>query len=177
MRSSIHIFALAVVALAVACVAEARAQEKRVDMRVDQLEMLDAGFYDAAKATVTGATPSVGTVTGTVRELRDVRLSPEPPAASTRVGIGFGVRFRSFGARDEERAILRSVWTIPSPGIVNPKNGNSYLQSAADFATTIGTDHLRGYTFEEPWEVVPGTWTLEIWQGDRKLLQKSFEIK
>jgi hypothetical protein len=173
LRSIIRIFVLASLALALACVADARAQ----DMHVDRLEMVDAGFYDAAKATVTGTTPSAGTVTGTVHELRDVTLSPEPPATSARVGLGFGVRFRAFGARDGERAMLHSVWKIPSPGIVNPNNGNTYLESAADFATTIGTNHLRGYTFEEPWEVVPGTWTLEIWQGDRKLLEKSFEIK
>jgi hypothetical protein len=146
-------------------------------MRVDRLELLDAGFYDAAKTTVTGTTPSAGAVTGSVKELGEVKLSPDPPATSARVGIGFGVRFRSFGARDGERAMLRSVWTIPAPGIANPTNGNTYRQSVAEFATTIGANHVRGYSFDEPWEVVPGTWTLEIWQGDRKLLVKSFEIK
>ena len=173
MRSNLHIPALAIAALVLFCVADARAQ----DMHVDRLELLEAGFYDVAKATVAGTTPAAGTVTGAVQELRDVRLSPAPPAASARVGVGFGVRFRTFGARDGERAMLRSVWKIPPPGIVNPNDGKTYLESAADFATTIGTNHLRGYTFEQPWEVVPGTWTLEIWQGDRKLLEKSFEIK
>jgi len=160
-------------AAVVGCVAGACAQ----DMHVDRLELLDAGFYDAAKATVTGTTPAVGTVTGAVQELRDVTLSPTTAATAARVGIGFGVRFRSFGARDGERAMLRSVWKIPAPGIVNPNDGKTYLESSADFPTTIGSNHLRGYTFEQPWEIVPGTWTLEIWQGDRKLLEKSFEIK
>jgi hypothetical protein len=172
-RSNIRIFVLAIVAVAAASLAEARAQ----DMRVDRLELREAGFYDVAKATVTGTTQAAGTVTGAVQELRDVTLSPQPPATSARVGVGFGVRFRSFGARDGERAMLRSVWKIPAPGIVNPNDGKTYLESAADFATTIGSNHLRGYTFEQPWEIVPGTWTLEIWQGDRKLLEKSFEVR
>ena len=171
MRCKIHLFAL--VALVFACGAAAQAQ----DMRVDRLELLDAGFYETAKTTVTGTTPSAGAVTGTVKELGEVKLSPEAPESSARVGIGFGVRFRSFGARDGERAVLRSVWEIPAPGIVNPTNSNTFRQSVAEFTTTIGTNHVRGYSFDEPWEVVPGTWTLEIWQGDRKLLEKSFEIK
>ena len=171
MRSKIHV--IVALALAAAGVSAVRAQ----DMRVDRLELLDAGFYDTAKTTVTGTTPSAGAVTGSVKELGEVKLSPEPPATSARVGIGFGVRFRSFGARDGERAMLRSVWTIPEPGVANPTNGNTYRQSVAEFATTIGTNHVRGYSFDEPWEVVPGAWTLEIWQGDRKLLEKSFEIK
>jgi hypothetical protein len=170
-RLKTNIFVL--VALVCACGAAARAQ----DMRVDRLELIGAGFYDTAKTTVTGSTQAAGAVTGSVKELSEVKLSPEPSASSARVGIGFGVRFRSFGARDGERAVLRSVWQIPEPGIVNPNDGKTYRQSVAEFDTTIGTDHVRGYSFDEPWEVVPGTWTLEIWQGDRKLLEKSFEIK
>jgi hypothetical protein len=172
-RSIIHSLALAIAAVALTARIGAHAQ----DMHVDRLEMLDAGFYDAAKATVTGTTPAAGTVTGAVQELRDIKLSAAPPAPSARVGLGFGVRFRSSGARDGERAMLHSVWKIPAPGIVNPNDGKTYLQSTADFPTTIGSTHVRGYTFEQPWEIVPGTWTLEIWQGDRKLLEKSFEIK
>jgi hypothetical protein len=153
--------------------ASARAQ----DMRVDRLEIVDVGFFDSAHVKVTGATAAEGAVTGAVQRLGALQLLPEPPANSARVGIGFGVRFRSFGERDGERAMLRSVWKIPEPGIVNPTNHTTYRQSVADFPTVIGTSHWRGYGFDEPWEVVPGTWTLEIWQGDRKLLEKSFEIK
>ncbi len=173
MRSRIHAFALMSVAVVAAFAAAARAQ----DMRIDRLELVDSGFYDAGNTKVSATTPSAGTVTGVVQELRDVKLLPEPPASAAKVGIGFGVRFRSFGERNGERAMLRSVWTIPEPGIVNPTNGTTYRESVSEFATTIGTDHLRGYAFEQPWEVVPGTWTLQIWQGDRKLLEKSFEIK
>jgi hypothetical protein len=96
--------------------ASARAQ----DMRVDRLEIVDVGFFDSAHVKVTGATAAEGAVTGAVQRLGALQLLPEPPANSARVGIGFGVRFRSFGERDGERAMLRSVWKIPEPVIVNP---------------------------------------------------------
>jgi len=170
LRSNFHAVALASLAL---IAAPARAQ----DARIDRLEIVDSGFYDNTKTPVTGTTPSAGTVTGTVNQIGDLALLAEPPATSARVGIGFGVRFHSFGERDGERAMLRSVWKIPAPGIVNPANGNAYRQSVSDFPTTIGTNHWRGYGFDEPWEVVPGEWAIEIWQGDRKLLEKSFTIR
>ena len=173
LRSKLHISVLGSLALIIALAAPVRAQ----DARIDRLELVESGFYDTTKATVTGTTPSAGAVTGAVNQIGDVALLAAPPEASARVGIGFGVRFRSFGERDGERAMLRSVWQIPPPGIVNPANGNTYRQSVSDFATTIGTNHWRGYGFDAAWEVVPGTWTVEIWQGDRKLLEKSFEIK
>ena len=173
MRRNLHTLLLMSLAFLVVFVAAARAQ----DMRVDKIEIVESGFYDSTTATVTGTTPSTATVTGAVNELGDLKLLAPPPATSARVGIGFGVWFRPIGARDGERAMLRSVWQIPAPGIVNPTNGNTFHQSVSEFPVTIGGKHWRGYSFEEPWEVVPGTWTLEIWQGDRKLLEKSFEIK
>ena len=173
MRSGIHALALITFALVGVLALPARAQ----DMQVDRLEVVESGFYDTAKTTVTGAAPAAGAVAGSVQEVREVTLLAESPATTARVGIGFGVRSRSYGARDGERAMLRAVWKIPPPGIVNPSNGSTFHESVADFTTRIGTSHMRGYSFDEAWEVVPGTWTVEIWQGDRKLLEKSFEIK
>lgn len=173
LRSNFHIVALGSLAVVLALAAQARAQ----DARIDRLEIVEAGFYDSTKVEVTGSSAAAAAATGTVQEVKGVTVMPEPPAVSARVGIGFGVRFRSFGERDGERAMLRSVWKIPAPGIVNPTNHNTYRQSVSDFPTTIGTNHWRGYGFDDAWEVVPGTWTLEIWQGDRKLLEKSFAIK
>ena len=46
-----------------------------------------------------------------------------------------------------------------------------------EFTTQIGTDYLDGYGFNEPWEIVKGTWTQQIWYGDRKLLERSFVIR
>jgi hypothetical protein len=36
--------------------------------------------------------------------------------------------------------------------------------------------HWGGNGFNQPWEVVPGTWEIEIWQGDRMLLEHRFTI-
>lgn len=32
------------------------------------------------------------------------------------------------------------------------------------------------YGFDDPWELVPGTWTIELWHGDRKLATQSFTV-
>src|ERR1700680_3599593 len=86
----ILITALAVI---IAFAVEARAQETRID----RLEIVESGFYDKTQVKVTGSTPAPGTAFGRVDQLGDFSLLKEPPAVSARVGIGFGVRFRSFG--------------------------------------------------------------------------------
>ena len=153
-----------------------RAEEAPNEARIDRLELLASGFYDTTQANVTGSSPAAGSSAGVVHTLGTIALLPAPPAVSARIGIGFGVRFRSFGENDGASAPLRSVWRIPAPGIHNPNTGNTYRQSVADFTTTIGDTQWRGYGFDDPWEVVPGVWTIEIWQGERKLLEQSFTV-
>jgi hypothetical protein len=170
-RSQRVVRSLAVVAL-LAVLCPARAEE----VRIDHVDLVAAGFYDAAAAKVAATVPAPAAAGGKTNQLTDVQLMSEPPADSARVGIGFGVRFRSSGEPRGAQATLRSVWKIPEPGIHNPASANTYRQSVVDFTTAVGSVHWRGYGFDQPWEVVPGTWTIEIWQGDRKLLEHSFTI-
>ena len=146
------------------------------DARIDRVDLVAAGFYDAASAKVAATIAAPTAAGGKTNQLADVALMSEPPADTARVGIGFGVRFRSSGEPRGAQATLRSVWKIPAPGLHNPNNDNTYRESVVDFTTAIGSVHWRGYGLDQPWEVVPGTWTIEIWQGDRKLLEHSFTI-
>jgi uncharacterized protein DUF3859 len=165
-------FALPVFAYAAALAAPAGAD----DARIERIDLIAAGFYDAAATRVASTLAAPAAAGGKTNQLADISLMSEPPLDTARLGIGFGVRFRSAGAPRGARATLRSVWKIPEPGIHNPDNGTTYRESVAEFTTAIGAVHWRGYGFDQPWEVVPGVWTIEIWQADRKLLEKSFTI-
>jgi hypothetical protein len=173
-RISFRIMAFALAALAY--VATLATPARADDARIDRIDLVAAGFYDsaAAKVVITAAAPTAAG--GKTNQLADVALMSETPADTARVGIGFGVRFRSAGEPRGAQATLRSVWKIPAPGINNPTNGTTYRESVAEFTTAVGGVHWRGYGFDQPWEVVPGVWTIEIWQGDRKLLEHSFTI-
>ena len=142
-------------------------------VRIDRLEIIESGTYVARE---TGATEAPGSPTGDVKHQSDVRFVDSSSRVPSRLGVNFGIRFRSVGAPDGATVSLRSVWRIPDPGIRNPKTGNLYRQSLTDFTTQIGSVHLQGYGFDEPWELATGTWVLEIWSGDRKLLEQSFTV-
>jgi hypothetical protein len=142
--------------------------------RVEKLEIVEAGFYSAQ---TTGTSVAPATATGTNTRIADVEFFRESVKDTARVGAQFGVRFRSTGEPRGGVVTLRSVWKIPAPGIKNPKTGNIYRESSVSFAHLIGTSQVRGYSFDEPWEVVRGTWTLQIWQGEEKLLERDFTIQ
>jgi len=143
--------------------------------RIDRLEIIEAGFYTATESGQQHAAP--GTTLGYVSEQKDIQFLKAPPAVSAKVGTNFGVQFKVHGSKPNAVFPLRTVWKIPEPGVHNPRNNNVYRESTSDF--TVKTDEivLRGFGLDEPWEVVPGVWTLQVWQGDRKLLEQSFTIK
>lgn len=145
------------------------------DVQTFRLQVLDVGFYTARKTGQTRVAPS--SAAGADQILSDVQFLPVPPADRARIGTQFGVRFRSVGEPRNAEVTLRSVWRIPPPGITNPNNNKTYRQSVVEFKYVTGTELTRGYGFDEPWEIVRGTWTLEIWHGDRKLLEENFKIE
>jgi hypothetical protein len=72
---------------------------------------------------------------------------------------------------------LKYVTHIPKPGMRNPETGNVTLTNVFYQEHKVGEEQYRLYRLTDRWEVVPGVWTLEIWDGDRKLLSQDFLLK
>ena len=143
--------------------------------RVDRLEVVQSGFMTARKTGRTVESP--GTATGYTVIAADPEFLADAPADTARVGTLFGARFRVVGQPSGANVTLRTVWKIPAPGITNPKTGNTYRENVSEVVVKIGEVRTRAYGFEEAWEIARGTWTFELWQGDRKLLEQSFTIQ
>jgi Domain of unknown function (DUF3859) len=90
-------------------------------------------------------------------------------------GVIFGFRYSTFGKLGAP-VRLKFVTNIPEPGIRNPKTGVTSLRSEYSENVMVGGTEFKGYSFDEPWEIVAGTWTIEIWDGDRKLASQDFNI-
>jgi len=142
--------------------------------RVERLEIIETGFLSLEEADRNAAPNAVG---GIVIRPKNMGFLPETPAVTARVGTSFGVRFVMVGEPYGADVKLRSVWKIPSPGITDPRSGKHYRESVSELTTQIGMAYLDAYGFNEPWEIVKGTWTQQIWQGGRKLLERQYTIR
>lgn len=107
-------------------------------------------------------------------------FAPVQSGSSTTVvataGLNFGVAFRFRKAPDEAAVDYRAVWHFPQPGLTNPKNRNTFLEYESEPAVCTSGVCVHGWTFSEPWEEVPGTWTLELWRGNSMLLRQAFAV-
>ena len=93
-----------------------------------------------------------------------------------RIGISFGVRYKVVGEPDNAEVTLRKVISFPPPGL-QPSRGKIMPQSESKVETMIGETVADLYTLEDNFELVPGVWIVELWDGERRLLVQSFVLE
>jgi hypothetical protein len=93
-----------------------------------------------------------------------------------KTGTNFGVAFKFRNASGEDPVEYRAIWRFPKPGLINPKNKNTFFEYETTPSVCQRSVCVYGWSFSEPWEMVIGTWTLELWRGSRKLHEQVFEV-
>jgi len=92
------------------------------------------------------------------------------------LGTGFGVRFRIIGAPTGELADIVAVWRFPKPGLAVPGSAEPVLADQYAERHHIGGQSYQSYEFDNRWELVPGTWSLEVWSKNRRLASHDFTV-
>ncbi len=141
--------------------------------KVDRIEIVETGIYRAETALIEHAP---ATATGQRNILSDTRLIYSTTSIEAKLGVHFGMRYRVVGRPNQATVKLTSVTQYPGAGLKKP--GTETLQTRGEHAlfATIGAVNYRGYVFEHDWELVPGTWTFELWDGKRKLASQTFNV-
>ena len=134
---------------------------------------------------------------GITRDLSEAVRSPDPNAPSGRsvfaesmevavetdtieakIGTSFGVRYSVQGLEPGQPVSLRKVVTFPPmhlpDGTVFRGYSKPLLPTVARSDGSVG--NIQGYSFDEPFELVVGTWTIEIWLGDSLVASKDFHV-
>ena len=155
--------------LLAAFLGEASAQGRKVD----RIEIIETGIYRAETALIEQAP---ATATGQRNILSETKLLVSTTRIEAKVGVHFGMRYRVVGLPNHATIKLTSVTQYPGAGLKKP--GTETLQARGEHAlsATIGAVNYRGYVFEHDWELVPGTWTFELWDGKRKLASQAFNV-
>jgi hypothetical protein len=140
--------------------------------KVDRVIITEPGLYDYDVEKIDKTPDSVSTGFKTIKNVRFLRSVDRIPAT---VGTSFGFRFQIIGEPQGETVNLRFVTRFPAGGLRNPQ-GRVLTVSENDRPHRIGENNFRTYTFDEPWEAVPGTWTLEFWYQGRMVGSHKFEV-
>jgi hypothetical protein len=141
--------------------------------KVDRIEIVETGIYRAETATIEHAP---GTASRQRNILSETKLIASTTRIEAKLGVHFGMRYRVVGRPSLATVRLLSVTQYPAPGLKNPKGGGIQKRGEHQLFATIAQINYRGYVFEHDWELVPGAWTFELWDGNRKLASQTFQV-
>ncbi len=143
------------------------------DARIQRVDVLDRGVYTIAtgSASAEGSTP-----TGEVTAVTTATNVESTDNIKAKVGLEFGLRYVVIGAPEGAEVPLDFVILYPEPGLKDPAESTPLRESRYQRKKKIGETVYLGYGFESEWEIVPGTWTFQIWDGDRELAEQTFTV-
>jgi hypothetical protein len=84
-------------------------------------------------------------------------------------GSMFGFRYELIDSTREETFTFRTIRPVPG-------NGDTQAEHFEERTCVFGKDDDLIWEFEKSEELVPGTWTMQIMDGDRSIFEKEFII-
>lgn len=109
-------------------------------------------------------------------EVREVRLLESTTRVPARIGVHFGAEYLLRG-KPGRSVVLETATVFPPPGL-RPPGQPAVRASSSEVTVELGNPEpiYRGWSFDEQWELVPGTWTMEFRLDGRLIGQVQFEV-
>jgi len=141
--------------------------------RLDRIEVVSAGLF---KSKIAKKVASPGSATGIRDVIGSEKLLRRTTEIKASLGVEFGLRYRIVGAPKGAKVPLKIVTIFPGEGVRNPKADKPTQREELNEDRPIGRVLYESYHFDHDWEMVPGTWSFEIWYDGKKLAEQKFTV-
>lgn len=135
--------------------------------RIERIDVLEAAIYEI---DVMDLRP------GQQGDPRNVKIVEKTDVVPAKVGLQFGIRYVVVGEPAGASVRLNVVTRFPPQGLRDPVFARTHHRSDRVVTAKFGEPLVSGYKFDQTWEAVPGIWTIEIWDGGRKLVEQRFKV-
>lgn len=139
---------------------------------VTGVQIVEFGTF--RKTTNIGLMPAPKSITGMAHAVSGAELTEKTQKIHASKGISFGLRVKITGQPDG--AIVQLACRCIHPKFTNPGSGRSSTVEEWISQPIIGRPAYIGYTFDNSWELVPGTWTMQVFYGATLVARKEFDV-
>jgi len=157
--------------IAIAFAALLLSQPASGQVKVTGAEIVEYGIYTAEIQTA--KRDSKGVLQSNLGDISHATTTTTVPA---RHGVRFGFRYKVTGTPDGATIPLKFVTVFPPAGLSPPNMAQPIHNSESGQTAKIGGVGYHDYGFDDPWELVPGPWTIQMWYGKTKLAEKNFTV-
>ena len=172
-RELITLFGVAAAVALLVPTSAGLAQAPDQAVTVERLDVARPGIYEIrASAPVQGyvvATGNMVKITG----YKNVSVGTTIEANR---GVVIGAEMNIVGTPRRGKVPIKVVWHYPQPGLTNPESKTTTTLDEYMDTQIIGETFPIFWGLTQDWHLVPGIWTLEVWQGERKLATQQFQL-
>ncbi len=135
-------------------------------------EILEYGIYSGGHENSVVA-PSAPT--GRLLLGGPVTLEKQTSVVPARLKTKFGFRFVVHGKSDDAPVPVRFVYLFPE---INDKASGAKIRrfEISAFAKPEDKSSKMLWDFTEPYELAPGEWIFQVFRGEDKILEKTFQV-
>jgi hypothetical protein len=138
---------------------------------VQRAEIVSRGIYAVHQTPLSRNSEGV-----LVSNISDIKLAASTQTIPAILGSHFGFEYKITGAPVGANVKVREIVLYP-PGGIRPPGKAAVNQYATEQNIAIGTkSRLTWYAFDDPWELVPGKWTFQVWYGNHKIAEQTFTV-
>jgi len=142
------------------------------DLQVRAAELVGYGIFEARDMGSSSSATSRAYRSDGVSRVRFTDYTNEIPGE---LGVNFGIQYVVNTTPKGRPMQVRQVIRFPEGGLQVP-GGRHYTESEQKGQITIGRKAFYGFGFDEPYEIIPGEWAIEIWHGSARLISKKFTV-
>lgn len=141
------------------------------------LENVEAKINKFGLYQIMGPSKVIKTPKTTAGKTRDISKTTinylnETTNVPAKIGTRFGYSYQTSGMLSNHKVKIKKVFKHPQF-----KGQKGFTRKSHYTTDDSGSfEAMIGYGFDEPFELVPGTWTLEIWFKNKLLISKSFNV-
>jgi hypothetical protein len=141
--------------------------------RIERIDLVDYGIYESVFARRIEDSQSVG---GSRSGVKMIKIKERTSTIQAHNGLLFGIRFFVVGEPKDAEVKLKFVLRFPMQGMHDATTGVTRYRNEFVRTAKVGWADFSGYSFDYDWELVPGVWTFEVWEGDRKWVEKALTV-
>jgi hypothetical protein len=142
-------------------------------VKVERVDVARPGTYEIE---VRGPVPDRAISTGNRVEAQAYKSLKVGTEISAKAGTIIGAELTIVGSPRRAKVPLKVVWRYPSPGLTNPDTKVTKTSDEYSDTQLVGEKFPAFWGLTQDWHLVPGTWTLEVWHGERKLVTQQFHL-
>ena len=154
--------------------APAQTQAQAQTTRVDFVQVVGVGIMKPESKLEAKANSDIST--GKRLEIDKIKIVDQTTTIPAKSGTIFGADIKLVGKPNGKDAKITIIWRYPEPGLKNPQTGTIKTTDQYDIVYKTGNVQALFWSLQNEWVLVPGTWTLEVWQDDRRLMTQDFKL-